>query len=571
MPVRFSCSVPFCFHGGKLVPAGLQSHSLGGDVTGSLATIGSLGASKLISVCPHADVVMGGVTVTCLVDTGSMVSTVSESFFRQHMESWGSERLQSCHWLELRAANGLKIPYIGYLELDVYLCGKLIPHCGVLVVQDPCGEVPAKVPGVLGMNVIRKCYQELFGLHGVAWSSVSGVSEAPQSVMQALQQCQFADSRESRSGPGRVKVRGKKGCRIPGGVMKIVAATCSDVYAGSTVLFEPLESGLPSGLLASPALVQVIKGTAYVPIINVGTTELVVYPRTVVGTLNVVNVVSLPAGITEVPAKVATMVCQTASVNVQQQVEDLDLSSLSVEGQGQVRSLLNQYMTVFSSHDGDLGCTNVIAHDIPLIDDVPVKQRYRRIPPSDYEVVKDHINQLLASQIIRESSSPYASPIVLVRYDSIVKTATLAAGINGILVKPDAKKPYQCVEALKRLAAYKQAQSQKEAPAQTADPEDSDVHRFIGEPWEIEGDGLIVFTNERYKIHNRKFRTDLKAKSGQDYQQSVKWLESTKGKGFSGDIIMINGYNLPYCVVIFVPIDAYRKGDDIKTYRGKIW
>lgn len=64
------------------------------------------------------------------------------------------------------------------------------------------------------------------------------------------------------------------------------------------------------------------------------------------------------------------------------------------------------------------------------------------------------------------------------KYDSIVKTATLAAGINGILVKPDAKKTYhyaECVEALKRLAAYKQAQSQKEAPAQTADPEDSDV------------------------------------------------------------------------------------------------
>ncbi|XP_013856495.1 uncharacterized protein LOC106512418, partial [Austrofundulus limnaeus] len=238
---------------------------------------------------------MGGVTVTCLVDTGSMVSTVSESFFRQHMESWGLEHLQSCHWLELRAANGLKIPYVGYLELDVQLCGKLIPNCGVLVVQDPCGELPAKVPGVLGMNVIRKCYQELFGLHGVAWSSVSGVSEAPQSVMRALQQCQSAYSQEPHS-PGRVKVRGKKGCRIPGGVMKIVAATCSDGYSGSTALFEPLESGLPSGLLASPALVPVIRGTVYVPIINVGLTEVVLYPRTVVGTLNVVNVVSLPAG-----------------------------------------------------------------------------------------------------------------------------------------------------------------------------------------------------------------------------------------------------------------------------------
>ncbi|XP_039660752.1 uncharacterized protein LOC120561648 [Perca fluviatilis] len=94
---------------------------------------------------------------------------------------------------------------------------------------------------------------------------------------------------------------------------------------------------------------------------------------------------------------------------------EMDLSSLSADQQSQVTSLLGQYTSVFSAHDGDLGCTNLISHDIPLVDDIPVRQRYRRIPPSDYEVVKEHINQLLSSQVIRESSSPYASPIVLVR------------------------------------------------------------------------------------------------------------------------------------------------------------
>lgn len=36
------------------------------------------------------------------------------------------------------------------------------------------------------------------------------------------------------------------------------------------------------------------------------------------------------------------------------------------------------------------------------------------IPPSEYEVVKEYINQLLEANIIRESC-PYASPIVLVK------------------------------------------------------------------------------------------------------------------------------------------------------------
>ncbi|MCJ8749885.1 hypothetical protein PDJAM_G00192760 [Pangasius djambal] len=52
---------------------------------------------------------------------------------------------------------------------------------------------------------------------------------------------------------------------------------------------------------------------------------------------------------------------------------------------------------------------------ITVSNEVPVRQRYRRLPPSEYEVVKAHINQLLEAQIIRESCSPYASPIVLVK------------------------------------------------------------------------------------------------------------------------------------------------------------
>ncbi|KAK0141142.1 hypothetical protein N1851_021883 [Merluccius polli] len=64
-----------------------------------------------------------------------MVSTIPESFFVEHLAPWGQERLRSCNWLQLRAANGLCIPYIGYLELDVTLCGKVVPGCGILVVM----------------------------------------------------------------------------------------------------------------------------------------------------------------------------------------------------------------------------------------------------------------------------------------------------------------------------------------------------------------------------------------------------------------------------------------------------
>ena len=79
----------------------------------------------------------GGISVDCLVDTDSMVSTITESLFLAQFEPWGHDRLRSCQWLKLHVAKGLAIPNICFLELDVELCGKVVPCCGILVVKDP--------------------------------------------------------------------------------------------------------------------------------------------------------------------------------------------------------------------------------------------------------------------------------------------------------------------------------------------------------------------------------------------------------------------------------------------------
>lgn len=342
-----------------------------------------------------------------------MVSTITESFFNRHFEPWGSDRLRSCHWLQLRAANGLAIPYIGYLELDVQLCGKSIPQCGVLVVRDPPGAVSTQAPGVIGMNILNKCYQELFGQHGASLFTLPSVAHAHSAVVEALQQCHYVDNRPER--PGRVKVRGDRARRVPGGTMVLVVATCSASFSDTSVLFEPTDRGLPAGLLASPSIVRVTRNTCYIPVVNVGTEDVLLYPRTDLGSLSPVQVVSLPANVTEVNTVTASVASQVVAPSVPDQIDGLDLTVLASSDQQRVRGLLQRFHGVFASHDGDLGCTDLISHHIPLVDDAPVRQRYRRIPPSEYEMAKAHINQLLEAQVITESCSPYASPIVLVR------------------------------------------------------------------------------------------------------------------------------------------------------------
>lgn len=93
----------------------------------------------------------------------------------------------------------------------------------------------------------------------------------------------------------------------------------------------------------------------------------------------------------------------------------MELLGLNPQEEQSAKNLLVKYQEVFVRDEGDLGCTSLIEHQIPLSDDIPVWQHYRRISPSQYEAVKSHIKQLLGSQVIRESCSPYSSPIVLVQ------------------------------------------------------------------------------------------------------------------------------------------------------------
>lgn len=227
---------------------------------------------------------------------------------------------------------GYHIRY-GYLELNVELCDKVITKRGVLV-KDPFGQL-SSAPGVLGMNVIKTCYTELFALDGSALFDLPSVSQAPSQLQTALQQCHQdqADAPPDRS--SRVKIKSERVFRVHGGTIKLVA-TCSQHYSGRDVLFEPLSTGLLAGLLVSPALVQLSGGTAYIPM-----------------------------------SKPAHRGHRRPGAGFSHNVFP-DGYQLQTD-QSQVRSLLQKHIDVFSAHEGDLGCTSLISHDIPLLDETPVK------------------------------------------------------------------------------------------------------------------------------------------------------------------------------------------------------
>lgn len=72
----------------------------------------------------------------------------------------------------------------------------------------------------------------------------------------------------------------------------------------------------------------------------------------------------------------------------------------------------------FALSDLDFGHTTEIKHRIRLSDQTPFKQRPRPIHPSDYEAIGHHLKELQDANIIRDSESPFASSIVVVKKEN---------------------------------------------------------------------------------------------------------------------------------------------------------
>ena len=87
----------------------------------------------------------------------------------------------------------------------------------------------------------------------------------------------------------------------------------------------------------------------------------------------------------------------------------------SVAEKRKLFEVLLEFQDIFSKDELDLGLTNLAVHEIDTGDARPIKQPPRRPPMALVQEEKAEIDKLLRQGVIRESNSPWASPIVLVR------------------------------------------------------------------------------------------------------------------------------------------------------------
>lgn len=389
--------------------------------TGSLPAIPSREeiVSRAVGKCPIVHIKINGVAVPALLDTGSEVSTINESFFQKNFSK--QDLLSTSDWLTLKAANGLEIPYVGYFKADVECAGKIIEGRGILVTRDPVDEDAnhrkAAVPALLGMNVLTRCREVVQGELGHTYLKQVGA---------VWEKVFLETARKETSVRGFAKVAGKSKVRVPAGSVCSIQATGynspSDCDGDTLVLVEALEEPLPGHLCVVSTIARMEQHTFPVRVANLTAEDIYLNPSTRIGVLHAVKAVHTPSKseieFESTSDQVVTVTCSQVVQHEATGMDGLTIDLADVEcteaERKQLSELLRKHADLFAQTDGDLGYTDRVKHRINLKDETPVNLPYRRVPPSQYERVREHIKLLLEKKIIRESCSPYASPIVVV-------------------------------------------------------------------------------------------------------------------------------------------------------------
>ncbi len=125
---------------------------------------------------------------------------------------------------------------------------------------------------------------------------------------------------------------------------------------------------------------------------------------------------------------------------------DLDVEScdVSAECKAKLVQLVSQYHSIFSRHKLDCGKATGFVHRIRLSDDKPFRLPYQRLAPTQYDKLRQALNEMEEREIIRKSSSEFASPLVLVwKKSGDLRICTDFRWINACTIKDAHPLPHQ--------------------------------------------------------------------------------------------------------------------------------
>ena len=350
---------------------------------------------------------INNIETRALIDSGSMVTTISQHFVDSLKPAPELLELENLN-LELRGANGGVLPYLGYVEVLVS-SAELATEVAIPALVVPDTEYNMTVPIIVGTNVIREIYLRTRDTTDIplAWQNafVGIESKVIGQVRSTNHHDIILRPMELVTLSGYTRINGTE----------------------TEAITEPAERA-SSKIGVCPRVVNfenVGKGHRVpVRIFNLSAKSIHIKSGTLLCELHSVRVLrsldseSIPttANVSQCNATTCTK-GDTFSSQCTKEMPNLalDTSRLSEEEVEKINIFLEEWEDVFSKGIHDLGPCNLVKHKIQLTTEAPFKEPHRRISPALFEEVREHLREMLETGTIENSKSPFSSNICIAR------------------------------------------------------------------------------------------------------------------------------------------------------------
>ena len=377
--------------------------------------------ARMFGRANETTVEVNGVATTCLVDTGATVTIINEAFCDQ----LGLQVHSIDNLISVSATGGTTIPYLGYTVATVKF--PHIPNYSeevVMLVISDATDYATRVPLQIGTRIIAAVAETLTPVDikhlDETWKQTYVGTLMSCAVQQRNRENGDTFNMDKVKGPVKLKKDLQLGpmeqvevmgyTQVRGHSKRVVVCTDSEelLMRGQVMSVNTKSDLLPHNSKVKVLLRNLTAQTVKVP------------AKTTIGEVSPCNVVP-PIWKPEEGTN-SKEGDQISTPEMETLFEQLGLNEpkewMTAEDIQSAKKLVQKFHMIFSKNDLDLGKTDKVKYKIKVTDETPFKERYRRIPPSQYEAVRKHLQEMLDIGAIRPSDSPWCSAVVLVKKKS---------------------------------------------------------------------------------------------------------------------------------------------------------
>ena len=332
---------------------------------------------------------INGVQTPLLLDTGAAVTLLRKDTWDK-VTSHSPQQLVPWSETKLVGANGSPLNIHGSARILLKLKGKTVPTDVVIV-------SPLTTEGIVGLDFLQK--------------EKASIDLDKEQIYLPERNCTLPLHKPAPTSKDiAVKVRLEGTIEVPAYSEIEVMACLEEPTSGETWLLENVVSK-QTPIIVARALVQPTPTHVPVRLLNPMSESIIMYAGKEVATIERVEYsLSVVNNITSSGRHVRT----NQDDMLLKLVEECG-AELKKDEKEMFYLLLTSFSDVLASSTTDLGRTDKLQHSIHTGDAEPIRQPVRRISPHRREEVRTLLDEMLKNDVVEPSTSPWASPIVLVQ------------------------------------------------------------------------------------------------------------------------------------------------------------